>query len=185
MWRQRAKELGMPAVAMTDHGNLYGAISFYKACRAAGVKPIMGCEIYLAPESIEKREEIPGRKRACHMTLLAENNVGWVNLTEACLERVTLRECGMENHGWIVRFCASTRKGSSACPGVFRARLTSGSCKTKRIRLGKQRKSYSIFTGRKTSTLRFTITGWSSRLRSGISLGKFCRENGSEVGRSQ
>ena len=76
----RAKELGMPAVAMTDHGNLYGAISFYKACHAAGVKPIMGCEIYLAPESIEKREEIPGRKRACHMTLLAENNVGWVNL---------------------------------------------------------------------------------------------------------
>ncbi|MDB4556868.1 PHP domain-containing protein, partial [Akkermansiaceae bacterium] len=77
---ERAKELGMPAVAMTDHGNLYGAISFYKACHAAGVKPIMGCEIYLAPESIEKREEIPGRKRACHMTLLAENNVGWVNL---------------------------------------------------------------------------------------------------------
>lgn len=76
----RAKELGMPAVAMTDHGNLYGAISFYKACHAAGVKPIMGCEIYLAPESIGKREEIAGRKRACHMTLLAENNVGWVNL---------------------------------------------------------------------------------------------------------
>ncbi len=76
----RAKELGMPAVAMTDHGNLFGAISFYKACKGAGVKPILGCEIYLAPESIEKREEIPGRKRSCHMTLLAENNVGWVNL---------------------------------------------------------------------------------------------------------
>lgn len=76
----RAAELGMPAVAMTDHGNLYGAISFYKACQSAGVKPIMGCEIYLAPESMEKREEIAGRKRACHMTLLAENNVGWVNL---------------------------------------------------------------------------------------------------------
>ena len=77
---ERAKELGMPAVAMTDHGNLYGAISFYKACHEVGVKPVMGCEIYLAPESIEKREEIPGRKRACHMTLLAENNVGWGNL---------------------------------------------------------------------------------------------------------
>ena len=76
----RAAELGMPAVAMTDHGNLYGAISFYKACQSAGVKPIMGCEIYLAPESMDKREEIAGRKRACHMTLLAENNVGWVNL---------------------------------------------------------------------------------------------------------
>ena len=76
----RAAELGMPAVAMTDHGNLYGAISFYKACKSAGVKPILGCEIYLAPEGIEDKKEIPGRKRACHMTLLAENNVGWVNL---------------------------------------------------------------------------------------------------------
>ncbi|MDA7880970.1 DNA polymerase III subunit alpha [Akkermansiaceae bacterium] len=77
---ERAAELGMPAVAMTDHGNLYGAISFYKACKAAGVKPILGCEIYLAPEGIEDKKEIPGRKRSCHMTLLAENNVGWVNL---------------------------------------------------------------------------------------------------------
>lgn len=76
----RAKELGMPAVAMTDHGNLYGAISFYKACRDAGVKPILGCEIYLAPESMEKREEITGRKRATHLTLLAENQEGWLNL---------------------------------------------------------------------------------------------------------
>ena len=76
----RAAELGMPAVAMTDHGNLFGAISFYKACKSAGVKPILGCEIYLAPEGIEDKKEIPGRKRACHMTLLAENNVGWVNL---------------------------------------------------------------------------------------------------------
>jgi len=76
----RAAELGMPAVAMTDHGNLYGAISFYKACQGAGVKPIMGCEIYLAPHTIEDRKEIPGRKRSCHMTLLAENNIGWVNL---------------------------------------------------------------------------------------------------------
>lgn len=76
----RAKELRMPAVAMTDHGNLYGAISFYKACKEAEVKPILGCEIYLAPESMEKKEEIAGRKRSCHMTLLAENNEGWVNL---------------------------------------------------------------------------------------------------------
>jgi DNA polymerase-3 subunit alpha len=76
----RAKALGMPAVAMTDHGNLYGAISFYKACQEAGVKPILGCEIYLAPESMERREEIAGRKRACHLTLLAENNIGWINL---------------------------------------------------------------------------------------------------------
>lgn len=76
----RAAELGMPAVAMTDHGNLFGAISFYKACEGAGVKPIMGCEIYLAPGSMEEKKEVVGRKRACHMTLLAENNTGWNNL---------------------------------------------------------------------------------------------------------
>ena len=70
----------MPAVAMTDHGNLYGSIAFYKACKGAGVKPIFGCEIYLAPESRHHKEEIVGRKRNCHMTLLAETNEGWNNL---------------------------------------------------------------------------------------------------------
>ena len=78
----RAAELGMPAVAMTDHGNLYGAIEFYEAMRGAGVKPILGCEIYLAPESLDHKKEIPGRKRATHLTLLAENNRGWENLVQ-------------------------------------------------------------------------------------------------------
>ncbi len=79
---KRAAELGMPAVAMTDHGNLYGAVEFYEAARKQGVKPILGCEIYLAPESMEHRQEIPGRKRATHLTLLAENNTGWKNLVQ-------------------------------------------------------------------------------------------------------
>lgn len=76
----RAKELGMPAVAMTDHGNLFGAIEFYQACTAAEVKPIFGCEIYLAPGKMEDKKDVPGRKRATHMTLLAETNQGWDNL---------------------------------------------------------------------------------------------------------
>ncbi|MEE3179244.1 MAG: DNA polymerase III subunit alpha, partial [Verrucomicrobiota bacterium] len=67
---------------MTDHGNLYGAIEFYEAVREKGVKPILGCEIYLAPESMEHRQEIPGRRRATHLTLLAENNTGWENLVQ-------------------------------------------------------------------------------------------------------
>jgi len=79
---KRAAELGMPAVAMTDHGNLFGAIEFYEKAKAAGVKPILGCEIYLAPESLHEKKEIPGRKRATHLTLLAENNVGWKNLVK-------------------------------------------------------------------------------------------------------
>ncbi|MEM9283737.1 MAG: DNA polymerase III subunit alpha [Verrucomicrobiota bacterium] len=79
---KRAAEFGMPAVAMTDHGNLYGAIEFYQKCMAAGVKPIFGCEIYLAPFGMEEKREVPGRKRATHLTLLAENERGWQNLTK-------------------------------------------------------------------------------------------------------
>ncbi len=76
----RARELGMPAVAMTDHGNLFGAVEFYQACTEAGVKPIFGCEIYLAPGDMADKKEVPGRKRATHLTLLAETNEGWTNL---------------------------------------------------------------------------------------------------------
>ncbi len=76
----KAKELGMPAVAMTDHGNLFGAIEFYQNCKKAGVKPIFGCEIYLASGGMDEKKDIPGRKRACHMTLLAETDEGWTNL---------------------------------------------------------------------------------------------------------
>ena len=79
---KRAAELGMPAVAMTDHGNLYGAVEFYQNCRKAGVKPIFGCEIYLAPHSMEEKKDLVGRKRATHMTLLAETNEGWNNLSK-------------------------------------------------------------------------------------------------------
>ena len=79
---KRAAELGMPAVAITDHGNLFGAVEFYQACRKAKVKPIMGCEIYLAPGKIEEKRDLAGRKRATHMTLLARDAEGWQNLSK-------------------------------------------------------------------------------------------------------
>jgi DNA polymerase-3 subunit alpha len=78
----RAAELGMPAVAMTDHGNLYGTIDFYQACRSAGIKPILGCEIYLAPGSASEKKKVLNRKNATHLTLLAETNEGWENLSK-------------------------------------------------------------------------------------------------------
>ncbi len=78
----RAKELGMPAVAMTDHGNLFGAIDFYLAAKKAGVKPIIGCEVYLAPGAKDHRKEIPGRKNSSHLTLLAANETGYSNLVK-------------------------------------------------------------------------------------------------------
>ncbi|MEZ5388213.1 MAG: DNA polymerase III subunit alpha, partial [Prosthecobacter sp.] len=79
---KRVKELDMPAVAMTDHGNLYGAIDFYMAAKKAKVKSILGCEAYLAPGSMFDKNEVPGRKRSSHLTLLAASNEGFDNLSK-------------------------------------------------------------------------------------------------------
>ncbi|QIF03775.1 DNA polymerase III subunit alpha [Roseimicrobium sp. ORNL1] len=79
---KRVKELGMTAVAMTDHGNLFGAIEFYQASQKAGIKAIIGCEIYLAPGNMEDKKEVTGRKRSSHLTLLAETNEGYANLVK-------------------------------------------------------------------------------------------------------
>ncbi len=76
---ERAVELGMPALALTDHGAMYGAIQFYKACHAAGIKPIIGMEAYVAPRSRQDRDAQADRK-AHHLVLLAQNNVGYHNL---------------------------------------------------------------------------------------------------------
>jgi DNA polymerase III subunit alpha len=78
---QRVKELGMPACAMTDHGNMYGAVSFYKEMKAHDVKPIIGCEVYLAPgHRADKKEAQRGEKPYNHMILLAKDREGYYNL---------------------------------------------------------------------------------------------------------
>ena len=77
----KAAEFGMPAVAMTDHGAMYGAVDFYDSCRSAGVKPIIGCEVYVAPEGHTLREK---RGRNHHLLLLAENDEGYHNLVKLC-----------------------------------------------------------------------------------------------------
>jgi DNA polymerase-3 subunit alpha len=78
---ERVKELGMPACAMTDHGNMYGAVSFYKEMKAHDVKPIIGCEVYMAPGSrYEKPETKRGEKPYNHMILLAKDRQGYHNL---------------------------------------------------------------------------------------------------------
>lgn len=74
----KAARLGMPAVALTDHGVMYGAIQFYEAARDAGVKPIIGCEVYVAPGSRKKREGKSGNY--AHLTLLAKDEAGYKNL---------------------------------------------------------------------------------------------------------
>ena len=76
----RAKELGMEHIAITDHGNMYGVIDFYRAAHKAGVNPVVGCEVYVAPGSRFDRENVKGEDRYNHLVLLAENNTGYANL---------------------------------------------------------------------------------------------------------
>lgn len=74
---KRVKDLGMDAVALTDHGNMYGAIAFYKACKDAGVKPILGCEVYISEKDMTVKDRTNKRY---HLILLAENNEGFKNI---------------------------------------------------------------------------------------------------------
>ena len=73
----QAKAFEMPALAITDHGYMYGAVDFYKTATAAGVKPIIGCEVYFTPDARGKRE---GKPNLYHLLLLAKNNEGYRNL---------------------------------------------------------------------------------------------------------
>ena len=76
----RVKELGMNSAAITDHGVMYGCIDFYRAAKAAGINPVLGCEVYVAPGSRFDRESGAGEDRYYHLVLLAENNTGYSNL---------------------------------------------------------------------------------------------------------
>ena len=78
----RVKELGMNSAAITDHGVMYGVIDFYREARKQGINPILGCEVYVAPNSRFDREVTGGEDRYYHLVLLAENNEGYENLTK-------------------------------------------------------------------------------------------------------
>lgn len=73
---KRVKELGMDSAAITDHGVMYGVIDFYRAAKEAGINPILGCEVYVAPNSRFDKEIGGGEERYHHLVLLAENNQG-------------------------------------------------------------------------------------------------------------
>ena len=76
----RVKELGMDSAAITDHGVMYGVIDFYREAKKNGINPILGCEVYVAPNSRFDREVTGGEDRYYHLVLLAENNEGYANL---------------------------------------------------------------------------------------------------------
>ena len=78
----RAKEFGMPAVALTDHGVMYGVMDFYKEAKKNGIKPIIGCEVYVASRSRFDKDNSFGDAERGHLILLCKNNEGYKNLTE-------------------------------------------------------------------------------------------------------
>ncbi len=79
---KRVRELGMDSAAITDHGVMYGVVDFYKAAKDAGINPIIGCEVYVAPNSRFDKELVGGEDRYYHLVLLAENDTGYRNLTK-------------------------------------------------------------------------------------------------------
>jgi DNA polymerase-3 subunit alpha len=82
----RAAELKMPALALSDHGNLFGAVEFYKECRDHGLKPIVGCEVYLAPGSMDDRKANSPKEASTHFLLLSKNETGYRNLVKLVSE---------------------------------------------------------------------------------------------------
>jgi DNA polymerase III subunit alpha len=80
----RAKLYGLPALALTDQGNLYGAVEFYKACKANGIKPILGCELNLAPQSRLEKKRVSGHPSGYPIVLLVKNREGYRNLCKLC-----------------------------------------------------------------------------------------------------
>ena len=110
----RAKELGVPAIAQTDHGNMFGAIDFYSRCQEAGIKPILGSEIYFTPGGRFERQPLRKTKRICnqdaeessrqihHLILLCKNNKGLKNLFPL-LSRPTWKDF-TTNRGPILNF---------------------------------------------------------------------------------
>ena len=77
---KQAKKMGMPALAITDHGAMYGAVDFYLACQKAEIRPIVGCEVYVAPDSHTKKSAVSQKESAFHLTLLASDLDGYKNL---------------------------------------------------------------------------------------------------------
>lgn len=79
---QRVKDLGQEAVAITDHGVMYGVIDFYRACKGAGIKPIIGCEVYVAPRGRTRFQKVHEYDAAfSHLVLLCRNEEGYRNLS--------------------------------------------------------------------------------------------------------
>ena len=118
------KSMGQTACAITDHGVMYGVVDFYRACKAEGIKPIIGCEVYVAPRTrFDKQHEFDSEAR--HLVLLCENEEGYRNLSYLVSRRTLRAFTSSRASTWI--FCASTPRASSRSRRVSPVRSREGS----------------------------------------------------------
>ena len=93
----RVRELGMNAAAITDHGVMYGVIDFYKECKKQDIKPVIGCEVYVAVGSRHDKEIVEGQGRYFHLILLAENNIGLFAISTYNTDYILVKAKDFEN----------------------------------------------------------------------------------------
>src|SRR2546423_12904224 len=154
---ERVKELGMKACAMTDHGNMYGAVSFYKEMKAHDIKPLIGCEVYLAPGHRSDRSEVKrGEKPYNHMILLAKDREGYhnlVRLTSKAFKEGFYRKPRIDRE--LLSKFGGGLVGLSAClSGVPQAHLKNG----KFEEAGAAPTSFQTYLAAATTSLKIQIT---------------------------
>ena len=142
----RVKELGMKSAAITDHGVMFGCIDFYKAAKAAGIKPILGCEVYVAPGSRFDKEKGKEEDRYYHLVLLAETQEGYQNLIKIVSygfvdgfyykPRVDM-ELLEQYHEGIIALSACLAGCKKSCKRILRRRKGSSTQIRKNFRKGK------------------------------------------------
>ena len=97
---KQVARMGMPAVAITDHGNIFGAVQFHRAAIEEGVRPVIGCEVYVAPGDHRERAPVAGRRKPYdHLVLLAENDAGYGNLVRLVSEQLHQVRCALRAKG--------------------------------------------------------------------------------------
>lgn len=141
---EKAVGYGMPAVAMTDHGNLFGAVEFYQSAKKAGVKPIIGCEVYVAPGSMLDKKSSSAKDAAFHFTLLARTDEGYRNLVKlvsaAHLEGFYYKP--RVDHELMARHSAGLIALSGCLKGELASALSSGRREEARKIVGTYREIY-------------------------------------------
>ena len=121
---QRVKDLGQEAVAITDHGVMYGVIDFYRACKGAGIKPIIGCEVYVAPRGRTRFQKVHEYDAAfSHLVLLCRNEEGYRNLSYMVSRAFWRAFTSSPASIWTC--CRSTAGDSLPCPPAWAARSPS------------------------------------------------------------